>query len=87
MTGNISIISTLIDLTIFYSLYIFLYFALVIIDSSKLKTVTELLEVQKIDLIELLDFSVSQEAEVSFKELLVCHVQLVRVEPLGLKNI
>ena len=46
VTGNLFFISTLINLKIFYSLYIFLYFALVIIDSSKLKTVTELLEVQ-----------------------------------------
>ena len=60
---------------------------LVVFNSSKLKTVIELLEVQLIDLVELLNLLVSQLAEVSLHQLAVRHVQLVRVEPLGLEDI
>ena len=61
--------------------------SLVVFNSSKLKTVIELLEVQLIDLVELFNLLVSQLAEVSLKQLTVRHIQLVRVEPCGLKDI
>ena len=52
---------------------------LVVFNSSKLKTVIKLLEVQLIDLIESLNLVVRQLAEVSIQQLAVCHVQLVGV--------
>ena len=61
--------------------------SLVVFNSSKLKTVIELLEVQLIDLVELFNLLVSQLAEVSLKQLTVRHIQLVRVEPFGVKDI
>ena len=60
---------------------------LVVFNSPELKSVIELLEVQLIDLMELLDLGVSQQAEVSLQQLTVRHVQLVGVEPLGLEDI
>ena len=60
---------------------------LVVSNSSKLKTVIELLEVQLIDLIEPLNLRVRQLAEVSLQQLALSHVQLVGVEPGGLKDV
>ena len=50
---------------------------LVVYNSSKLKTVIKLLEVQLIDLVELSNLLVCQLAEVSPEQLAVRHVQLV----------
>ena len=60
---------------------------LVVFNSSKLKTVIKLLEVQLIDLIEPLNLKVRQLAEVSLQQLALSHVQLVGVEPGGLKDV
>ena len=54
-----------------------IFTALVVYNSSKLKTVIKLLEVQLIDLVELFNLLVSQLAEVSLHQLPVSHVQLV----------
>ena len=54
-----------------------IFTALVVYNSSKLKTVIKLLEVQLIDLVELSNLLVCQLAEVSPEQLAVRHVQLV----------